>query len=63
LGTVAETATLDNHTKILRRRLRVKDEITQIEFLVDTGSDVSALPRSMYPEHEPDNTTRLFATN
>ena len=63
MGTVAETATLDDHTKILRRRLRVKDEITQIEFLVDTGSDVSALPRSMYPECELDNTTRLFAVN
>ena len=63
MGIVAETAALDDHTKILHRRLRVKDEITQIEFLVDTGSDVSALPRSMYPEWELDNTTRLFAAN
>ncbi|GBM89583.1 hypothetical protein AVEN_169410-1 [Araneus ventricosus] len=44
------------------RRLFIRDRITNISFLVDTGSDVSLLPANVYQKRNSSQQT-LLATN
>lgn len=46
----------------ISRRLFIRDQKTNISFLVDTGSDVSLLPANIYQKRNPSQQT-LFAAN
>ena len=54
---------VDDRLNNANRRLIVRDKVSAMKFLIDTGAEVSVIPPTQQQRRHPDKSNYLYAAN